>query len=134
MRNTQESGQILRSKKRSRRTLRSGRGSRTNSNTSRQIPARVIDAAYDALPATDFCAETPAQPEVRLWLPAHWRNSGLGIDGRPTHNSPMNKLYYERADYSVVVKNRAPPPKACGARQGSSYDAFASPARSVRSA
>ena len=26
--------------------------------------------------------------------------------------SPMNKLYYERADYSVVVKNRAPPPKA----------------------
>jgi hypothetical protein len=34
------------------------------------------------------------------------------IDGRSTHNSPMNKLYYERADYSVVVKNRAPPPKA----------------------
>jgi len=30
----------------------------------------------------------------------------------PTHNSPMNKLYYERADHSVVVKNRAPPPKA----------------------
>ena len=27
-------------------TLRSGRGSRTNSNTSRQIPARVIDAGY----------------------------------------------------------------------------------------
>jgi hypothetical protein len=24
----------------------------------------------------------------------------------------MNKLCYERADYSVVVKNRAPPPKA----------------------
>ena len=36
----------LRSKKRPRRTLRSGRGSRTNSNTSRQIPARVIDAGY----------------------------------------------------------------------------------------
>src|SRR5262249_27701990 len=47
MRSTQESGQILRSKKRPRRTLRSGRGSRTNSNTSRQIPAPVIDAAYD---------------------------------------------------------------------------------------
>src|SRR6516164_5494815 len=46
MRNTQESGQILRSKKRPRRTLRSGRGSRTNSNTSRQIRARVIDAGY----------------------------------------------------------------------------------------
>src|SRR5439155_6038509 len=24
----------------------------------------------------------------------------------------MNKLYHERADYSVVVQNRAPPPKA----------------------
>src|SRR6516225_7910585 len=46
MRSTQESGQILRSKKRPRRTLRSGRGSRTNSNTSRQRPARVIDAGY----------------------------------------------------------------------------------------
>ena len=38
-------------------TLRSGRGSRTNSNTSRQIPARVIDAAYDTLPAAGFCAD-----------------------------------------------------------------------------
>src|SRR6266480_4519190 len=64
MRNTQESGQILRSKKRPRRTLRSGRGSRTNSNTSRQIPARVIDATYDTLPPTDFCAETRAQPPI----------------------------------------------------------------------
>ena len=35
---------ILRSKKRPRRTLRSGRGSRTNSNTSHQIPAPVIEA------------------------------------------------------------------------------------------
>jgi hypothetical protein len=24
----------------------------------------VIDAAYDARPATDFCAETPAQPSI----------------------------------------------------------------------
>src|SRR5260370_16759822 len=64
MRNTQESGQILRSKERPRPTLRSGRGSRTNSNTSRQIPARVIDAAYDTLPPTDFCAETLAQPPI----------------------------------------------------------------------
>ena len=39
-----KSGQILRSKKRPRPTLRSGRGSRTNSNTSHQIPARVIEA------------------------------------------------------------------------------------------
>src|SRR5882724_3334073 len=44
MRNTRKSGQILRSKKRPRRTLRSGRGSRTNSNTSYQIQARVIEA------------------------------------------------------------------------------------------
>jgi hypothetical protein len=33
-------------------------------------------------------------------------NAALGIDGCPTHNSPMDKLYYERADYLVVVKNR----------------------------
>jgi ferredoxin len=38
-----KSGQILWSKKRPRPTLRSRRGSRTNSNTSRQIPARVIE-------------------------------------------------------------------------------------------
>ena len=37
-------GQILRSKKRPHPTLRSGRGSRTNSNTSYQIQARVIEA------------------------------------------------------------------------------------------
>src|SRR6516162_1517190 len=126
MRSTQDSGQILRSKKRPRRTLRSGRGSRTNSNTSRQIPARVIDAAYDTLPAAGFCAEMRAQPLIAplaadLYLrkrsvfgrpPRILAKFSLGIDRRPTHNSPMNKLYYERADYSVVVKNRAPPPKA----------------------
>src|SRR5580704_6278619 len=44
MRNTRKSGRILRSKTRPRPTLRSGRGSRTNSNTSHQIPARVIEA------------------------------------------------------------------------------------------
>src|SRR3954447_4131241 len=44
MRNTRKSGQISRSKKRPRPTLRSGRGSRTNSNTSHQIPAQVIEA------------------------------------------------------------------------------------------
>jgi hypothetical protein len=32
------------------------------------------------------------------------------MDVRPII-SPMDKVYYERADYSVVVKNRAPPPK-----------------------
>ena len=37
-------GQTLRLKKRLRPTPRIGRGSRTNSNTSHQIPARVIDA------------------------------------------------------------------------------------------
>src|SRR5260221_5931754 len=44
MRNTRKSGQILRSKKRPHPTLRSGRGSRTNSNTSYRIQARVIEA------------------------------------------------------------------------------------------
>ena len=44
MPNTRKSGQTLRPKKRPRPTLRSGRGSRTNSNTSHQIPARVIEA------------------------------------------------------------------------------------------
>jgi Fe-S-cluster-containing hydrogenase component 2 len=39
-----KSGQILRSKKRHHPTLKSGRGSRTNSNTSYQIQARVIEA------------------------------------------------------------------------------------------
>src|SRR5215831_8578933 len=106
MRSTQESGQILQSKKRPRRTLRSGRGSRTNSNTSRQIPARVIDA----LPAAGFCADLRKGPSLAARRTL--AKFGLGIDRRPTHNSPMNKLYYERADYSVVVKNRAPPPKA----------------------
>src|SRR6266700_2026160 len=42
--NTRKSGQIIQSKKRPHPTRRSGRGSRTNSNTSRQIPARVIEA------------------------------------------------------------------------------------------
>src|ERR1700694_4451955 len=44
MRNTRKSGQTLWSKKRPRPILRSGRGSRTSSNTSHQIAARVIEA------------------------------------------------------------------------------------------
>src|SRR6516164_1169247 len=100
--------------------LASGRGSRTNSNTSRQVPARVT-----RLMTSGFCAETRAQPLSPLagdlylrkrsvfgWPTRTLAKFGLGIDRRPTHNSPMNKLYYERADYSVVVKNRAPAPKA----------------------
>src|SRR6266566_5356332 len=43
MRNTREAGHRLRSKKRPRPTLRSGRGSRTNSNTSHHIPVRVAE-------------------------------------------------------------------------------------------
>src|SRR6476660_1005552 len=39
-------------------------------------------------------------------------DSALGIGRCRAHNSLMNKLHYERADYSVGVKNRAPPPKA----------------------
>src|SRR3989442_1346741 len=48
MRNTRKSGQILRSKKRPHPTLRSGRASRTNSNTSHQIQAPVIEASRDS--------------------------------------------------------------------------------------
>src|SRR5260370_41816330 len=44
MRNTQRLGRISRSKKHPRPTLRSGRASRTNSNTSHPIPVRVIEA------------------------------------------------------------------------------------------
>src|ERR1700730_16527674 len=44
MLNSRKSGQILRSKKRPRPTLRSGRGSRTNFHTSHQVPGRVIEA------------------------------------------------------------------------------------------
>jgi Fe-S-cluster-containing hydrogenase component 2 len=40
-------GRILRSKRLPPLTLSSGRASRTNSNTSRQIPARVIEANRD---------------------------------------------------------------------------------------
>jgi hypothetical protein len=36
----------------------------------------------------------------------------LGNGERPIDNSSMSKLHYQRADYSVVVKSRAPPPKA----------------------
>src|SRR6266511_3683379 len=44
MRNTRKHGQILRSKKRPHLILRRERGSLTNSNTSYQIQARVIEA------------------------------------------------------------------------------------------
>jgi hypothetical protein len=47
-----------------------------------------------------------------LVKPFRAQNSHLGIGGSPTHNFPMNKPHYDRADYSVVVKNRASPPKA----------------------
>src|SRR5262249_50102665 len=60
MPNTRKSGQILRSKKHSRPTLRSGRGSRTNSNTSHQIPAQVIEA--DSTHAVSVPAPRSAQP------------------------------------------------------------------------
>ena len=40
------------------------------------------------------------------------RLNRLAFGGRQVHKSPMDKLQFDRADYSVVVKNRAPPPKA----------------------
>src|SRR6516225_546034 len=55
MRFMRKSGQISRSKNRPRPTLRSGRGSRTNSNTSHQIQARVIEAGASAVQVPDAC-------------------------------------------------------------------------------
>src|SRR5262245_57904559 len=96
MRNTQASGEILRSNKRLHRTLGSERGSRTNSDTSRQIPARVIDAANDALPATGsamkFANIRPAKIHARklCHVAAHIqklvRASGLLCVGRACHH------------------------------------------------
>jgi hypothetical protein len=57
-----------------------------------------------------FCGgkSRPAAWERRVGrLGCILRNGGRLID-----NPSMNKLHYQRADYSVVVKNRAPPPKA----------------------
>src|SRR5262245_25898869 len=62
MRNTRKSGQILRSRKRPRPTGRSGRGSRTNSNTSHQIPARVIEADE----ASDFRLGGQSRPDASV--------------------------------------------------------------------
>ena len=38
--------------------------------------------------------------------------SRLAFGSSRVHNLQMDKLRFERADYSVVVKNRAPPPKS----------------------
>src|SRR5262249_20696461 len=101
MRNTQESGQRLRSKKRPRRTTRSGRGSRTNSNTSRQIPARVIDAGYDIR----------AKPKRR---PA-FENLGKGVgdpvcpkvrNGRDGANEAWGRSARHRAAFQELAKSR----------------------------
>jgi hypothetical protein len=55
----------------------------------------------------------PATRTVSLFRGLNWARDTLGIGSCPVHNSSMYKLlHYERADYSVVVKNRAPPPKA----------------------
>src|SRR5437588_10128371 len=68
MPNMRKSGQRLRSKKRPRPTLRNGKGSRTNSNTSHQIPARVI-GAEDAR-----AVSVPDPSSAQLILPAHQRS------------------------------------------------------------
>ena len=36
----------------------------------------------------------------------------LAFGGPRAHNSAMDKLHFDRTDYSVVVKNKAAPPKA----------------------
>ena len=39
-------------------------------------------------------------------------NSIQNFRNLPTGVTTMDKLHFDRTDYSVVVKNRAPPPKA----------------------
>src|SRR5690242_19542382 len=55
MANTQGLGRISQSKKHLRPTLRSGRASRTNSNTSHPIPVRVIEADRAVRTAVLLC-------------------------------------------------------------------------------
>jgi hypothetical protein len=52
--------------------------------------------------------DTEVRPKNCFLSPAALLSDCIG--GCRAH--PMGKLHYERADYSVVVKNRAPPPKA----------------------
>src|ERR1700674_4002210 len=82
MRNTRKPGQILWSKKRPHRTLRSGRGSRTNSNTSHQIPARVIetDSARMILGAGPEIG--PTDPTGLSAGRDHWSFNGLARGDR----------------------------------------------------
>src|SRR6266404_2554775 len=91
MPNTRKFGQILQSKKHSRPTLRSGRGSRTNSNTSRQIPARVINAAY----ATLGGYRLGVYPRLRL-LPRHRH-------GRTRSTANIAKTWSRRATGEVLL-------------------------------
>src|SRR5258708_3339721 len=87
MRNTRKSGQILRSKKRPRPTLRSGRGSRTNFHTSHQIPAPVIEAnnlhvklcAGWGLSPSDL-EQTPPAVEISGHQPS-WLSPGRSVAG-----------------------------------------------------
>src|SRR5262249_2477556 len=66
----QKLGRISRSKRLPRLTLRSGRASRTNFNTSRRIPARVIEANRDV-------RFTPKSGHVQCTRPCLlWANSG----------------------------------------------------------
>ena len=62
MRNTRKFGQILKSKERLRPTLRTGRGSRINCNTSHQIPARVIEAETPRAVSMSTPRKEPFEP------------------------------------------------------------------------
>jgi ferredoxin len=102
-------------KKAPRRTLRSGRGSRTNSNTSRQIPARVINAAYDTLGGYPL----GVYPRLRL-LPRHRH-------GRTRSTAGIAKTWSRRATGEVLLaqswarvgraeRQSAPHSRSCGRR------------------
>ncbi len=72
-------------KKRPRSTLRNGKGSRTNSNTSHQIPARVIDPTVLGL-----VGNTPSTVNNILFAP----NDERSKLGRRCHSHPQIELCY----------------------------------------
>src|SRR5205807_6879797 len=93
MPNMRKSGQRLRSKKRPRPTLRNGKGSRTNSNTSHQIPARVIEAE-DAR-----AVSVPDPSSAQLILPAHQRSVITG-----SSNAWLERSQYHFRSWLVLVR------------------------------
>src|SRR6516225_8940189 len=108
MRNTRKSGQILWSKKRPRPTPRSGRGSRTNSNTSRQILVRVIEA--DSARAATFtfavcqpwCGRRLTRGASKMTEPATQQNPVLRSRRRPRQDRCLGRRLQSPATHSSL--------------------------------